>query len=54
MINFAINKTGRSIAVHLGGERKVRTTQSAALPNGKVPILSETASATENNRHDLS
>ena len=42
----------RSIAVRLGGERKVRATQSIPLPNWKVPLaIKETASATENYSH---
>jgi len=44
-----LKNDGRSVAADYGRERKVRTTKSAILPNGKASAR-VTDSATENNR----
>ena len=46
---FALCKLAHR-APEYSGLRKVRTTQSTVLPNGKGPPLADTASAAENNR----
>ena len=38
------------LSLRSNAERKVRTTKSNALPNGKDPVIPDTDSATENNR----
>jgi len=53
-ITFAKNNNSLFYRCGLMPERKVGTTQSTILPNGKVPRKDEvTDSATENNRSDL-
>jgi len=52
MLFCAVKNDGRSVAADLYRKRKVRTTKSAILPNGKAPER-VTESVTENNRPAL-
>ncbi len=49
MRNFAANLRRGFVAARIGGERKVRATQSTVLPNGKMSVR-VWLKVTENNR----